>query len=51
MIESLQTAFVTGCWLISVRTCGGKPSGCWLNAAGCSIPAGERTTAARGWRV
>jgi hypothetical protein len=30
MIESLQTGFVTGCWLIPLRTCGGRPSGCWL---------------------
>jgi hypothetical protein len=38
MIESLQTGFVTGGWLIPVRTCGGRPSGCCLPVFGVFSP-------------
>jgi hypothetical protein len=41
MIESLQTGFVTGRWLIPVRTCGGGPSGRWLNVRGVQSSWGE----------
>jgi hypothetical protein len=39
MIESLQTGFVVGCWLIPVRTCGG---GRRLNVRGVQSSGGEQ---------